>query len=239
MLLESPKNAISVIVPVAEGDGLWRELLPDLAVLDEDDEILLVSESSLKSEIEQVAKQAELPCPVRLVYSPMGRAKQLNSGARSARSDFFWFLHCDSKIDRSAVRKLKESIADDPTCLYYFDLKFLNDGPWMMALNRFGVLFRSRVLRLPFGDQAFCMHRDIFSHLGGFCEQAQYGEDHLLIWRAHQKGVKVRSVRALLSTSARRYRVQGWSKTTGRHLRLTARQAIPELMALLKREGIS
>lgn len=238
-MLDLVKKSISVVIPIAEGDELWKELLPDLAVLDKDDEILIVSESSLDSELEQAAKQAELLCPVRWIYSLRGRAKQLNSGARAARSDFFWFLHCDSKMDRTAVRKLRESIERDSTCLYFFDLKFLNDGPWMMVLNRFGVWFRSRLLGLPFGDQAFCMHRDVFNHLGGFCEKAPYGEDHLLIWRAHQKGVKVRSVRAPLSTSARRYGVEGWLKTTALHLKLTARQAIPELMALLKRDRIS
>ncbi len=238
-MLESVKKAISVVIPVAEQDELWKQLLPDLAALDTDDEILIVSKTSLKSELEQVAKQAELPCPVRWIYSAPGRAKQLNSGARAARSDFLWFLHCDSKLDRSAVSKLKKTIEQDSTRLYFFDLRFLSDGPWMMVLNRVGVWFRSRLLGLPFGDQAFCMHRDVFNHLGGFCERAPYGEDHLLIWRAHQKGVKVRSVRVPISTSARRYGVQGWSKTTVRHLRLTARQAIPELMILLRGEKIS
>jgi rSAM/selenodomain-associated transferase 2 len=239
LLLESAKKAISVVIPVAEQDELWEELLPDLTGLDTGDEILLVSETSLQSELEQVAKRAELPCPVRWIYSAPGRAKQLNSGARAARSDFLWFLHCDSKIERASVSKLKKTIEQDSTRLYFFDLNFLNDGPWMMILNRVGVWFRSRLLGLPFGDQAFCMHRDVFNYLGGFCEVAPYGEDHLLIWRAHQKGVKVRSVRAPISTSARRYGVQGWSKTTVRHLRLTARQAIPELMILLRGEKIS
>lgn len=239
MLLDSVKKTISVVIPVAEKDDLWKELLPDLAALDRDDEILIVSETPLKDELEQLAKSAKLPCAVRWIFSAPGRAKQLNSGAQAARSDFLWFLHCDSKIEQSAVRKLKKSVDQDSARLYFFDLKFLNDGPWMMVLNRVGVWFRSRILGLPFGDQGFCMHREVFNKLGGFCEKAPYGEDHLLIWRAHQKGVKLRSVRAPLSTSARRYGIQGWFKTTARHLRLTVRQAIPELMTLLKSEKVS
>jgi glycosyltransferase involved in cell wall biosynthesis len=100
LLLDLVKKTISVVIPVAEKDDLWKELLPDLSALDRDDEILIVSETSLKDELEQLAKSAKLPCTARWIFSAPGRAKQLNSGAHAARSDFLWFLHCDSKIDR-------------------------------------------------------------------------------------------------------------------------------------------
>ncbi len=225
---------LSVVIPVAEGDSAWKELLPDLVSLTAEDEIIVSSKRSLKEKLRNEAEKNALSCAVHWAPSTVGRAKQLNTGARWAKSDFFWFLHCDSKIPNGAIEKLKKSIEKSPRAIHFFNLKFLSDGPSLMATNGCGVWLRSRILRLPFGDQGYCLHRDVFAQLGGFCEKATYGEDHLLIWRAHQNKVKLCCVGAPLYTSARRYRAHGWLKTTTRHLALTVRQATPELVRLIK-----
>jgi len=225
---------ISVIIPVAEGDFAWKELLPDLVSLTHEDEIILSSKKSLKRELQTEAERNALTCSAHWAPSAVGRARQLNTGARWAKSDFYWFLHADSKVNRAAIKKLRISIKNKPGAIHFFDLKFLRDGPRLTASNRYGVWLRSRLLRLPFGDQGYCMHRDVFAGLGGYCEKATYGEDHLLAWRAHQNKVKLCCVGAPLYTSARRYRTHGWLKTTTRHLALTIRQATPELLRFLR-----
>ena len=72
----------------------------------------------------------------------------------------------------------------------------------------------------------------MFFSLGGFPEDAPYGEDHLLAWRAHQQGVPLRCTGARLRTSARKYGERGWLRTTARHVYLTYRQALPEAARL-------
>lgn len=220
---------ISVIIPVADGDSAWRSLLPDLTALGEDDEVVLVSKRSLRQELQEQAEKCFLRCACHWAPSAEGRAKQLNTGTRWSTKNFYWFLHCDSRLTPGVVGELKRAIAKAPDALHFFNLKFLKDGPWVTFTNGYGVWFRARVLRLPFGDQGYCLHRDTFRHLGGFSEKASYGEDHLLIWRAHQNRVKLSCVIAPLFTSARRYRSQGWIRTTSRHVVLTVRQAAPEL----------
>ena len=226
--------AISVIIPVAEGDEAWKDLLADLQSLTEEDEIILSSKKSLKEELESEAERFGLTCRLHWTPSQIGRAKQLNTGARHAKSDFFWFLHCDSKLSQAAIEKLKTSLERKSKAIHFFDLKFLKDGPWQMLSNSYGAWLRSHLFRLPFGDQGFCMHREVFSGLGGFCENARYGEDHLLIWKAHQSRIKINCVNAPIYTSARRYHSQGWFKTTARHITLTVRQATPELVRLIR-----
>lgn len=225
---------ISVIIPVAEKDEAWKDLIPDLKSLRAEDEIILSSKYSLKDQLALEAKRIGLFCDTQWVHSQAGRAKQLNAGARGAKNNFFWFLHCDSRISASAVEKLRTSLNRNPKAIQFFNLKFLQDGPKLMVSNEFGVWLRSNVLRLPFGDQGFCMHRDTFKKLGEFCEKAAYGEDHLFIWKAHQKQINLCCVGASIYTSARRYHSQGWFQTTARHLSFTVRQAIPEMICLVK-----
>jgi rSAM/selenodomain-associated transferase 1 len=89
-------------------------------------------------------------------------------------------------------------------------------------------------LRLPFGDQGFCLSNEQFCRLGGFNESLQYGEDHDLIWRAHRAGISVKRVPAPIATSARKYRREGWLRTTGLHLWRTINQAAPQFLRLSK-----
>lgn len=225
---------ISVVIPVAEGDASWRALLPDLAELTVDDEIILSSESSLAEEMRVLADSVGLKPAMHWVPSCQGRARQMNKGAHVSEKEFVWFLHCDSKVRPHVIGKLRQSLVTHPNSVHFFDLKFLKDGPWLTVANGYGAWLRSHFFRLPFGDQGFCMHRDIFRRLGGFLEDVPYGEDHLLIWKTHQLGIKLRPIGISLYTSARRYRTDGWLRTTSRHLTLTAKQAAPEFARLLR-----
>lgn len=227
--------AISVIVPVAKGDEAWRKLLPDLSVLEKNDEVILVSSDSSPEHSRGDPALRSLTCSFRSITSENGRAKQLNAGVRSASHKNLWFLHCDSRVSKASYGSLVNALEQAPDALHFFDLRFLDDGPSLMLLNRIGVWIRSRIIRLPFGDQGFCVSRPVLERLGGFCEKAQYGEDHLLVWRAHQMAVKVRCVGAPIYTSARRYESFGWAGTTVNHLKLTAKQAAPEIYRLLRK----
>ena len=107
----------------------------------------------------------------------------------------------------------------------YFDLRFLADGPALMAINSIGAWLRCRLFGLPFGDQGLLVARSLFDHVGGFDTEIPAGEDHALIWRARAAGARIRAVGAPLYTSARKYAQAGWWRTTLRHLIATLRQA--------------
>jgi GT2 family glycosyltransferase len=103
-----------------------------------------------------------------------------------------------------------------------------------MKLNQLGSWMRSHLGGMPFGDQGFCLRREIWERLGGFDTHAAYGEDHLFVWKARRAGVPLRPTGGTLRTSARKYREQGWLSTTTRHFQLTALQAIPEWLKLVR-----
>lgn len=226
---------LTVIVPVAENDEAWKGLIPDLRLLPLKAEVLFVCPRLQPNAPILIAAQFDSGRRVRWIVAGPGRAKQLNAGAREAKGSVLWFLHADSRLRDGGLIALERALAARSRALHYFDLAFAGDGPALMRVNEWGARFRSRALRLPFGDQGFCLARDLFEQLGGFPEDAAYGEDHLFVWKAHQSGVPVLSTGAALETSARKYRDRGWLSTTARHLVLTARQALPEVARLMRR----
>ena len=223
-----------MIVPVGKKDEAWRNLLPDLCSLDHDDEIVFVSQEDSQPNFSREVSQLKISATCRWIQSSPGRAKQLNLGAKEATNENLWFLHCDSRISRQGIENLKNAISKNSSRILFFNLNFLNDGSHLMPLNEIGAWIRSRILRLPFGDQGFGLSKTTFITLGGFDENAPYGEDHLLIWKAHQKRIPICCVGSGLKTSSRKYVLQGWSQTTIRHVALTFRQALPEAIKLLR-----
>jgi hypothetical protein len=178
-----------------------------------------------------VALFNQLPADFEIILARGGtRASSMNAGAARATAGHLWFIHADTLLGPDAVSRLREAAKTQRDQISYCDVHF--DGGGMMRLTDLGVLFRSRILGLPFGDQALAMPAALFSRLGGYREDAPYGEDHLLVWRAHQVGVPVRPIGAVVGTSALKYRTKGWLRMTLRHLRLTIRQAWPEWRAM-------
>lgn len=212
--------ALSIVVPAGPGDEAWRALLPVLirncAAARLDAQMLLVVPADTPS-------PRAVPATIDVVRAPVGRASQLNAGAQAAAGAWLWFVHADSVLDARALDAVARCVERDRDELAYLDLRFDDDGPALVALNTLGAWLRSRVLRLPFGDQALLVPRRVFDRLGGFAAVA--GEDHAFVWAARRAGVPLRPLGATVRTSARRYAAHGWLATTARHLVLTVQQA--------------
>lgn len=214
---------LSIVIPVGPGEPAWRALLTDLALLDDDSEIVLVAAEG-QTPCDFDPADYRLRAPTRWIEAPAGRAGQLNAGARAARGGTLCFLHADSRLPNTSLSTLIAREIDQCS-VHYFDLVFLPDGPGLMAINRIGAFIRSRWLALPFGDQGLSLSRNLFERLNGFDQTISGGEDHDFIWRARRAGVTIVPLRTPILTSARRYAERGWWRTTARHLWLTARQA--------------
>ena len=215
---------LSVIVPLGPGEVEWLGLMPQLgAALPRASEVIVVA-----------AGRPALPLdwpddlPLRHVDEGSGRARQLNAGARQAQGEWLWFLHADSRLGPHTVAALQSFLARGEAALGWFDLAFRPGGPALMQLNAWGANLRSAWLGMPFGDQGYVIPARSFAALGGFPEDAPYGEDHLLAWAARRAGIPPRRIGARLFTSARKYERDGWAATTVRHVWLTAAQAWPE-----------
>ena len=228
-VIPSLHASLSVIVPLAPGEDEWQPLLEQLAALPPGSEVIVVG-------ADDVSRQPPRAWPPQLRFracrSEPGRARQQNLGARMASGDWLWFVHADSRLGEDTMSSLQNFMAHGTAALGWFTLAFRRDGPRWTALNAAGANWRARWLGLPFGDQGLLLPRTCFEALHGFDEQADYGEDHLLVWAARRTGVPLRHIHAVLETSARKYAQQGWLRTTLRNWRLTAAQAWPAWRAM-------
>ncbi len=136
----------------------------------------------------------------KLVKVPQStRGKSLNAGALKAENDYLWFLHIDSQIDkieRDDLDRLQKKQ------LGYFKLAFDNKKN---TINATGANFRSKNFDLPFGDQSFLIHKNLFNLIGCFDETLKEGEDHKFVWDAKALGVEIKEITREIITSARKY----------------------------------
>ncbi len=228
-----------MVIPVAFGDRSWDELLPLLIrECPEGTEIVISATEPPPSAF--AAHRASAPhLGMRWITGGAGRGRQLNRGAREAVGRLLWFLHADSRLRPGTIPVLLRRLRAADGTLWYFDLRFLADGPRLMRVNEIGTWVRSELLGLPFGDQGFALSGALFARLGGFSEEAPYGEDHLFVWAARCASVPVRPVGLPLWTSARKFQQHGWLVTTCRHLRLTWQQAVPQFFRMIRTRGES
>lgn len=217
----STLQRLSVIIPFAPDDMTWKALLQDLTGLPESTEIILVAAGD---KAKQVALAFPRAANVTVISATMGRASQMNAGAKAARNSCLWFLHADSRLETGCLNAVDDfDFGKDQ--LGYFGLRFRNDGPRRMGINTFGTWFRSRFLKIPFGDQGFIISKACFEMLGKFREDLKSGEDHAFVWTARKNGIALTPLNARIETSARKYAQHGWGKTTRMHLRETWKQA--------------
>lgn len=224
---------VTIIVPIGPGEPSWRGLLPIFENLSSEAELLLLATEHPPDDFDALLQKAALDCETVWLQAEIGRARQMNLGANLATREFLWFLHADSRLTCEAIASLEKSIAAAPNALHYFDLVFQEDGPRLAKWNAWGATFRSRVFRLPFGDQGFCIRQTLFKQLGAFDESASFGEDHLFVWAAHRHRVPLKRVRATISTSARKYATNGWLRTTWNHFWQTWVQAFLQALKLI------
>ena len=215
--------AFAVIVPLAPGESEWAGLLADFPPTPEGWRIALASGETAPSDFAAAPNVAWLRCEKN------GRAAQMNQAAKETGAEFLWFVHADARPDGGAVDALRESVLNHPEALHYFPLRF-RDGGGRMRVNEFGARIRCALFRNPWGDQSLCVSRATFEKIGGYPEDAPYGEDNVFALRARRMGVPLRKVNAQATTSARGYGAGfgDWIRTTARYQRLWIRQALRE-----------
>lgn len=229
--MNEPFSGISIVIPVSPDDGSWINLASDLSKLQIGSEIVLAS--PVPPPLHRLPKSQTFEREYRRVSwvrTGTGRAQQMNQAVKHVKGQHVWFLHADTRVTPKCAHHLAVAVNSYPDDLHYFELKFHDSESPLMRINEFGVKFRSRFLKMPFGDQGFCISRSIFQKLGGFDESAKYGEDHLFVWNCIRNHIDLRCVDAVLGTSARKYSSNGWLKTTLKHQYLTYKQALPELL---------
>lgn len=206
---------LSIVIPVVneaiELPATLNSLARQRGVLFE---VIVVDGGSTDSTCESLP---EIPMPVAIVKSPMGRAFQLNRGAAAAGGEFILFLHADSRF------------ADDDALSKSIDLLRLKGGA---AAGHFRIRFRDYASRdaagfawlerkaemnregCAHGDQGLLVWSRLFRESGGFDESCQIMAETRFADRMRMSG-KWTLLPAEISTSARRFNREGfWERMT-------------------------
>ena len=205
------RPAISIIIPVyREAAGISDTLaaLP-AAGLAQTDEVIVVDGDCGGRTLDRIDDPR-----VRKRISPRGRAVQMNAGAAAARGEVFLFLHADTRLPAGALDRVGRAVirgADAGA----FTLGIDSDRPAYRLIERV-VRLRTRLTRIPYGDQAIFIRRAVFEAIGGF-QEIPLMEDVDLGRRLVRAGRTPVILTDRAATSARRWEREGVVRCTLRN----------------------
>ena len=111
---------------------------------------------------------------VKVILGYKNRARQMNAGARNATGDILLFLHADTLLPANFDDMIRTALQQPLTVAGAFALR-INAPDMGLRLVEWGVKYRSKLFKMPYGDQAIFITRDKFNEIGGFPKLAYYG----------------------------------------------------------------
>jgi rSAM/selenodomain-associated transferase 2 len=207
----------SIIVPVLDERERINQLIEYLNRLDADRnvEIVVVDGSLEKYTLSAIHSEEVIK-----ISSETGRAKQMNAGASVARGEILIFLHADTELPPRALKKIDFLMEQGDHVGGAFDLGIKSDKFIFKVIGALSSL-RSRLNRIPFGDQAIFIRREFFKKIGGY-KEIPLMEDMELMRRIKKSGNKIRIFYDRAMTSPRRWEKEGVVYCTLRNWTLQA-----------------
>ncbi|MBD2162690.1 TIGR04283 family arsenosugar biosynthesis glycosyltransferase [Limnothrix sp. FACHB-1083] len=224
--------ALSVIMPVLNEGERIQKTLDHLAEIAGQIpyEVIVVDGDRAGSTLQYLPSDR----PVRGITAARGRGLQMNAGAAIARGEILLFLHADTQLPATAFQAIIQLFdpapnpgskglkplvpndgARDQLVGGAFDLAIASSRWILRTIARIASV-RSRLTRLPYGDQAIFIRRSAFGALGGYPE-IPIMEDVALMRSIRRRGWRIRILPDRVLTSARRWEREGVWRCTLRN----------------------
>jgi len=142
----------------------------------------------------------------------------MNAGAKIASCDILLFLHADTLLPNNALGYINETLqadSEDSIVAGAFDLGFDTQKIALKTIAKVAS-WRSRLIKLPYGDQAIFIKKDIFEQVNGY-EELQLMEDVNLMQKLKIHNYKIKILNQKVITSARKWENSGIIYTTLRN----------------------
>jgi rSAM/selenodomain-associated transferase 2 len=198
------RRKFSIIIPVLNESVIINDQINRLTSLitKEPYEIIVVDGDPNGETIKTIHRQ-----DVVRFSSAFGRARQMNAGAQSARGEILIFLHADTELPSNGFNKIGPILEGDEFSGGAFDLGIKSDK-LMLKLIANIASWRSRLTRIPYGDQGIFIKKDYFFNIGGF-KDIPLMEDVELMKRIKKSGGKIFIIPERAFTSPRRWEKEG------------------------------
>jgi rSAM/selenodomain-associated transferase 2/rSAM/selenodomain-associated transferase 1 len=198
-------RTVSVIIPTLnEAEHLPLTLKHAAAV--EPMEII-VADGGSRDDTRRVAQSHG----ARVVNCASNRARQVNAGAAIASGEILLFLHADTLLPENWHEAMLAALRQPDIVGGAFRFKIRDPfrGRWLIERT---TNLRSRLWRMPYGDQALFVRRWAFDELGGFPD-LPIMEDYEFVRRLRRLG-RLAHLDAAVLTSGRRWQRLGVLRTT-------------------------
>ncbi|MAG13746.1 MAG: glycosyl transferase [Spirochaetales bacterium] len=215
-------ECISIIVPV------YRELDEINPFIDYLDTLLDVETAELiivdgdHGGTNNVIENRARRFAIKKLISSKGRGQQLHAGALQAACNTFLFLHVDSRPPRSAIRAVRFAL--ETYSAGAFDLYVASRSYTVRAIAAIASL-RSRISRIPYGDQSHFMRAETYFSVGGY-PMVPIMEDVALMAKFKDRGIRLTILKQFTKNSDRRWRKEGPLRSTWRNWYLRLRYAL-------------
>ncbi len=151
-----------------------------------------------------------------VIDAPRGRGAQLAKGARFVSDGWLLFLHADTRPCAGWTEQVEAFISqrDNRSRAAVFGLSF-DDGSSGARRIAFLAMLRTRAFGWPYGDQGLLIHKSLYEKVGGYRDMPLM-EDIDLVRRLGRERITILNAR--VTTSAARYRRDGYWKRPARNL---------------------
>ena len=197
---------ISCIIPVVNEEALIARSLSALqSFRSQGHEIIIVDGGS-----EDSSAKMSLPLSDRVIFSPAGRSRQMNAGAREARGEILLFLHADTRLPEGADLLIQSEMMRQGRTWGRFDVRLSGMHPLFRVVECL-MNWRSRFSGIATGDQGIFVKREVFQSVGGFPE-IDLMED-IALSRLLKRSGRPLCLRQKVLTSSRRWEKNGILRT--------------------------
>jgi rSAM/selenodomain-associated transferase 2 len=195
---------ISIVIPVLHEAASINSLVARIGGLEHDEKPQIIV---VDGDPEGTTIGAIESTDVVRAKSERGRGRQMNEGAKEAQGNVLLFLHADTELPAEALRQITSVMTRQDIVAGAFDLG-VKSRRFIFRIIEGIASFRSRVSRIPFGDQAIFIRRDYFNEIGGY-DEIPLMEDLEIMRRIKKRGDKIFIIHTMVMTSPRRWEQEG------------------------------
>ena len=199
---------LSIVIPTFNEEEHLRQTLEKVGRIPHG-EVIVVDGGSRDSTAEIAEEWG-----AKVIQSKPNRGRQMNLGAREASGDMLLFLHADTLLPENYSEFIQEALVDPKVAGGAFAWKVEPSTPFLRYLER-NVAWRTKIFRMPYGDQAYFVRASLFREMGGYAD-IPLMEDVEFIRRLRKVG-KLAYIPQPVVTSPRRYQKRGPVRTALRN----------------------
>ncbi len=147
--------------------------------------------------------------------SEKGRSRQMNKGVSLSSGTILLFLHADTILPTKALEEIRNILKNKNIKAGAFDLSFKSNKTSLNIIAKIAS-WRSRITKIPYGDQAIFIRKNIFEDIGKY-EDIPIMEDVNIMQKLKKNNYKINISNKKVITSSRKWDNKGVIYTTLRN----------------------